>query len=204
MGKRQRKNSFIYRTSLVILFLISFKSYSQNIYQSIYLQNAFYQEFSLEDEERSVIISEVTVENCDSLTGVIKPYFLEEIKKDTTQKKWKISSIFRFDYQEGEYAFIKIYKMKDSINLGTSLFGFFKNEKCWQKREVKELENIKIAIEYLKSDSFWAFYNSGRSGMKEIDKIKSNYKTANGILNIDKLGAYLQTKPKELAKYCDY
>ena len=43
-----------------------------------------------------------------------------------------------------------------------------------------------------------------KSEIKEIDAIKDQFKDSEGILDIDKLGAYLKTKPPALAKYCDY
>jgi hypothetical protein len=59
-------------------------------------------------------------------------------------------------------------------------------------------------VQFLKSDSFWAFYKRDESEIPEIDIIKAQFKDSEGILDIDKLGAYLKTKPKELAKYCDF
>jgi len=66
-----------------------------------------------------------------------------------------------------------------------------------------DFDSIITAIQILKPDSFWAFYSQDTSDIPAIDKIKTQFKDAEGILDIDKLGAYLKTKPKELAKYCD-
>jgi len=59
-------------------------------------------------------------------------------------------------------------------------------------------------FQIINPQTFWAFYNSESSTIKEIDKIKAQFKNAEGILDIDKLGTYLKTKPKALEKYCDY
>lgn len=67
-----------------------------------------------------------------------------------------------------------------------------------------ELSNIQTAIQTLNPDAFWAFYNSEPSEIPEIDAVKSDFKTSEGILDIAKLGAYLKSKPKELEKYCDF
>jgi hypothetical protein len=69
---------------------------------------------------------------------------------------------------------------------------------------ISELQNLQYAIQCLRPKSFWSFYSSDDSGISEIDKIKSQFKTPEGILDIDKLGAYLKTKPIEFEKYCDY
>jgi hypothetical protein len=204
MGKRQRKNRLIYRACLVIFLIKSSSIYSQKGTCVINLQNAFYQEFSLFDKEKQLTIHPARVSFCDSLAGVLKPIFLETNKQDTSQNIWQVRSIFSFDYEDGVYAFVNVEKMKDTFVLSKETFSFFKNENCWMKKEIPELVNIKTVTQTLKPDSFWAFYNSEPSGIKEIDAIKANFKNTEGILDIDKLGAYLKTKPKALAKYCDY
>jgi hypothetical protein len=204
MGNRQTKNRFIYGASMVIFLFTGLKGFTQKTIQSIYLQNAFYQEYSLIDKEKSLIISNESVEKCDTLVGVIRPFFIEETKLDATQNSWLISSILSCDYEDGVTALVKVYKMKDTTSIRAEVFVFYKKDKCWSLRQIPELSNIQTAIQALKPDSFWAFYNSEPSGIKEIDAIKAKFKDADGILDIDKLGAYLATKPKELAKYCDY
>lgn len=204
MGKQQTKNRFIYGACLVIIFTTGFQAYSQKTYQSIYLQNAFYQQFSLFDEDKRLAINNQSTQNCDTIVGVIKPLFLKEIKEDTSQKIWLIASIFRFDFEGGEFAFVKTYQMKDTTIIGVFTFEFFKKGKCWEVRKIPLLSNTQIVIHYLKPDSFWAFYNHDKSQFPEIDAIKSQFKDSEGILDIDKLGAYLKTKPKALEKYCDW
>ena len=205
MGNRQRKNRLFYRACMVITFWVSFSTLlAQKVHQTIYLQNAFYQEYSIFDKEKQLSIHPASVSSCDSLAGVLKPIFLETNKQDTSQNIWQVRSIFSFDYEDGVYAFVNVEKMKDTFVLSKETFSFFKNENCWMKKEIPELVNIKTVTQTLKTDSFWAFYSTEPSGIKEIDKIKARFKDSEGILDIDKLGAYLATKPKELEKYCDY
>jgi hypothetical protein len=111
-----------------------------------------------------------------------------------------------FNYDSKKVEIIKFAISIDSVfsSIQTLIFLQEYNSFIWQEKEISELINIQTAIQYLKPDSFWAFYNSEPSGIKEIDAIKTQFKDSEGILDIDKLGAYLATKPKTLAKYCDY
>jgi hypothetical protein len=57
----------------------------------------------------------------------------------------------------------------------------------------------------LKGPILMEFYKSvNNPKYPDINKIKSQFKDSEGILDIDKLGAYLKTKPAALAKYCDF
>jgi hypothetical protein len=186
------------------LILLNNLAFAQKAKLSIYIQNGFYYEMPKLDEEKQRSIDANSISACDSLVGALKSEFLKESQTDTTTENWKLNSYFSFDYEDGIYSFAKIQKMKDTLVLGFKTFGVFKNQKCWILKQIPELSNIQTAIQTLKPDSFWAFYNSEPSGIKEIDAIKAKFKDTEGILDIDKLGAYLATKPKELEKYCDY
>jgi hypothetical protein len=111
-----------------------------------------------------------------------------------------------FDYDAQKTVIVKFSVVMDSVYSAEQTLLFQSNIKnsIWEEKLIPELSNIQTAIQTLKPDSFWAFYNSEPSGIKEIDKIKTQFKDSEGILDIDKLGAYLATKPKELEKYCDY
>ena len=108
-----------------------------------------------------------------------------------------------FNYGKNWISILKYKVMKDSI-LSNSKVLLFEKELKWTLKSIPELSNIQTAIEYLKPDSFWAFYNQDKSSIPAIDAIKAQFKDAEGILDIDKLGSYLKTKPKELEKYCDF
>jgi hypothetical protein len=151
-----------------------------------------------------LIIDANSISDCDSLLGALKPQFLKELKIDTTTKKWKLNAFLSFDFEDGVYCIVKIQKNRDTLSLGYKTFSFFKKDKCWNMRELPELSNIQTTIQYLKSDTFWAFYNNDKKDIPEINAIKAQFKDNEGILDIDRLGAYLKTKPKSLEKYCDY
>jgi hypothetical protein len=57
----------------------------------------------------------------------------------------------------------------------------------------------------LKGPILMEFYKSvNNPKYPDINKIKSQFKNSEGLLDIDKLGAYLKTRPAALAKYCDF
>jgi hypothetical protein len=119
---------------------------------------------------------------------------IETIRPDSVLKY--IHS-FSFFWEENEIMFVKAI-----LNTRIQLF-IFENQKLIL--DIPErFQPIRNIFQTLKPDSFWAFYSTEPSGIKEIDKIKARFKDSEGILDIDKLGTYLATKPKDLEKYCDY
>ena len=206
MGKRQNKNTILFRTYGLVVFMILINSqcFSQKAKISMNLQNGFFYEMPSFEEQKQILIEEKSYSECDSLIGILKPFFIKQTRIDTTIKYWKLNTFLSFDYEDGVYSIVKVQKNRGSLVIGYNSFGFFKKEKCWEQRDVKELSNIQTAIQYLKPSTFWAFYNQDKSNIPEIDQIKAQFKDSEGILDIDKLGAYLKTKPKALAKYCDF
>jgi hypothetical protein len=207
MGNRQKTKRILFRTNWLVIILLSIScySFSQNAKVPIYLQNGYYNEMPKWEEEKHAVIDDNSTFSCDSLSGALKQHYIIEAKTDTIMKKWKIYAFLSFDYEDGVYSIVKVQKNRDTLILGYITLGFFKKDNCWKSSKIiPELLNIQAAIQYLKSNAFWAFYNKLPSGYKEIDAIKSQFKDSEGILDIDKLGAYLKTKPAALAKYCDF
>lgn len=197
MGNRQRTKSIFFRANWLVVLLVSVSnlSFSQSAKLSMFLQNGFYYETPKWEEEKQIIIEANSKSDCDSLVGALKTEYLRVTKTDTITQKWKLYSYLSFDYEDGSYSITKVQKMKDTLILGYQVFSFFKKDKCWIHEENQYLANIQFAIQALKPDAFWVFYNSEPSEIPEIDAIKAKYKTPEGILDIDKLGAYLKTKP---------
>jgi hypothetical protein len=206
MGNRQKTKRILFRTNWLVIILLSIScySFSQNAKVSMYLQNGFYYEMPKWEEEKHAVIDANSTFSCDSLSGALKQHYIIESKTDTIMKKWKIYAFLSFDYEDGVYSIVKVQKNRDTLILGYITLGFFKKDNCWKSSKIPELSNVQAAIQFLKSDTFWAFNNLDQSGNKEIDAIKSQFKDSEGILDIDKLGAYLKTKPAALAKYCDF
>ncbi len=205
MGERQNKGRLFFRAYwLVGIWLCGFLSFGQKMTKSVHLQNTFYTEISSLEETQQIVINSNTQAKCDTLTGVLQPLYLTTVSNETTSVFWSVKAYLNFDYEDGTLCIAKIAKMQDTLVLGNEVFTFFKTDGCWQERKLDNLANIRYAIQVLKPDSFWAFYNQDKSDFSEIDAIKTRFKDAEGILDIDKLGAYLQAKPAVLSKYCDF
>lgn len=206
MGKRQNKNGTFFRAiQLVILLLpITLKATAQDykVQTSVFLQNAFLYEST---EESKILIDFKTKVNCDTIVGVLSTFFTKDNLSKKEKNIWRLDRILFFDYENGKVAIVKITMKKDSNILGTKSFLFkVENNKCWQNFINPQLNNILFSVQYIKPGLFWTFYNQNNSNIEAIDKIKSQFKDSEGILDIDKLGAYLRTKPKEMEKYCDF
>ena len=107
---------------------------------------------------------------------------------------------FSFENAFDKYVILKYVLKKGNVKNFKNLILKNLNELSIEP----SLTNIYSAFQILKPSTFWAFYNQDKSNIPEIDQIKAQFKDSEGILDIDKLGAYLKTKPKELAKYCDF
>lgn len=204
MGKRQSKKRIFLRTCwLVAAILTTDVAFSQKIDQPVYLQNAFYYEIDDSEDEETIIISENTIEACDSLTSALRPYFLKE-NGNLSTILWKLTSYLSFDYEDGVFCIVKVKEMQDSLVKGVKSYTLFKRNNCWESREVKDFDNIRYAIQVLKTGTLHAFYTKENSPNESIDKIKNDFKDVKGILDINKLGLYLKKRPLELKEFCDY
>ena len=93
-------------------------------------------------------------------------------------------------------------KKEDLLKTISKVFQI--NNETFKEVAAEVVGQMYEAISILKTESFRAFLNPESTKYQEIDQIKAQFKDSEGILDIDKLGAYLKTKPKALAKYCDF
>ena len=125
-------------------------------------------------------------------------------KSDTSSKP-----IFRFEWINGSslYSVLKYSIQSDLKNIiKVKLFKFESNN--WVEVQSSPNPNVNVIFDFFKTISA-EFYNQisikeNNPNFPEIDNIKAQFKDSEGTLDIDKLGAYLKTKPKALAKYCDF
>ena len=103
-----------------------------------------------------------------------------------------------------DFIIVKYREIKDTISLKTISKVFQINNGTFKEAAAEAVGQMYEAISILKTESFRAFLNPESTKYPEIDQIKAQFKDSEGILDIDKLGAYLKTKPKALAKYCDF
>jgi hypothetical protein len=143
-----------------------------------------------------------TLKNHHNLEALILNSERQNFARDTAKVFIKFVNKLSFNFQGKEIKIIKyVCETNKTFQVKSKVFQRNQN---WQEIQIQDLLNIRLVIQSLKSDMFWAFYNKSPSGYKEIDSIKSQFKNSEGILDIDKLGAYLKTKPAALAKYCDF
>lgn len=169
---------------------VSFKAILKNVSYSYPLRNLEYCEYFEDDSN---------IKNDTTEFGKI--ILSKEKIKDRTDSSLIYVHKIKFDYGFSSLVLVK-YKIREHN-------GNFKTKIIWikAKREIesiKNLENIENTFKYLKPKIFWAFYNSDKTKYPEVDNIKAQFKDSEGILDVDKLGAYLKTKPAALAKYCDF
>ena len=139
--------------------------------------------------------------------GKSEDQFLNSLLNLVNKSENYILPIHKFfmEYEGKKTVIIKYFSFENSfLSNAHSIVLQLNNNNNNLEKSIPELSNIQTAIEYLKPDSFWAFYNQDKSNIPAIDAIKAQFKDAEGILDIDKLGSYLKTKPKELEKYCDF
>ena len=103
-----------------------------------------------------------------------------------------------------DFIVIKYREIKDTVALKTISKVFKINKETFVEIPNDAVGQMYEAISILKTESFRAFLNPESTKIPEIDNIKAQFKDSEGILDIDKLGAYLKTKPAALAKYCDF
>ena len=164
----------------------------------------YYQDYIQSDGEPLIMsIQPDTSKVTESVETAILNIEKSKYINDVTLRHIKFIRKLIFSYQGKETCIVKFEIRKDTIFENTQIKVFQKTA-IWQETEIKEIENVRFAIQFLKSDSFWAFYKKDESEIPEIDSIKAQFKDSEGILDIDKLGAYLKTKPAALAKYCDF
>lgn len=210
MDKSKMKIKLLY----VVLIILPYVTYCQDyrkfignkvqVTHSTRLNTPFYYDNILSNgEPLKVSINADTLKKENSIYNLIISEEKNPFTGDTTSRHIEFSNELKFIFNLKEIIIVKyIVKQKDLVLKVSS--KVFQKDIVWQEKQILELSNIQTTIQTLKPDSFWAFYNSDPSGIKEIDAIKAQFKDSEGILDIDKLGAYLKTKPPALAKYCDY
>jgi uncharacterized protein (UPF0333 family) len=168
------------------------------------LNAPYFQDYIQSDGESLIVsIQPDTSKDAGNVETTVLNNEKSKYRNDVSLRHIKFIRKLIFSYQGKETCIVKFEIRKDTI-LDNTQIKVFQKTAAWQETELKEIENIRLTMQFLKSDSFWAFYKKDESEIPEIDKVKAQFKDSEGILDIDKLGAYLKTKPKELAKYCDF
>lgn len=123
-------------------------------------------------------------------------------EKLTKRTKSSLTYIHKLDF-DYKFQSIEILKYKVKTREGfISKLVWLENGK--EIKPISELKNLQPVVQYLQPKSFWAFQGYEKSGISEIDVIKSKFKPSIFDLDLYKLGLYLITKPQELSKYCDF
>ena len=135
--------------------------------------------------------------------SVFEEVILKFSRKDSTFKP-----IYRFEWiNENLLYTVFKYIIKSDTTEQSKTALLYQSKKGWV--EVKSVPNSNIAVFFdffrvINLDFYDKIGSQDKSDIPAIDQIKAQFKDSEGILDIDKLGAYLKTKPKELAKYCDF
>jgi hypothetical protein len=188
----------------ILMLFVASSSFAQNsrAFFSMPIEQTFYRRYShpLED---SLVISSVMKDDRISNDDKFELFLASKYPKETATHIQLIHKLTSVNLGE-EFITVKYREFKDTLSLAY-ICKVFKN----QATGFTEVPNDAVgymfeAIKILKTETFRAFLNSDPTKLKEIDAIKTRFKDSEGILDIDKLGAFLATKPKELEKYCDY
>ena len=153
--------------------------------------------------EDSLVISSTIKDERITTNDKLELFIASKYPNETATHIWLFHKLTVSNLGE-DYTIIKYQVLKDSISIEFKTVIFRNEENQFKEANPNLFENIYNSIKYCKTETFRAFLNSEKTKLLAIDAIKAQFKDAEGILDIDKLGSYLKTKPKELEKYCDF
>lgn len=183
-----------------ILILISSQLKAQNYnfvsFEVIPIKAKFDMKISDQKLHRYTEDSDSRAENDEGFSEILR----EIIASDTSNKP-----LFRFEWQSGDFKYSILKYQKKDLSKQLKLYTLQDN---WNEIVNPSKDNEKLFYNVFKVMTLELYdlltSNSELSANEEIENIKAKYSSPEGILDIDKLGAYLATKPKELEKYCDF
>lgn len=102
-----------------------------------------------------------------------------------------------FYYNGKEIAILKFNEVKDSVIGKPQSAVFLRINENWRLFSSADIGYIERVIGYMKTSSFWEFYNKSNGNTDFINKMKKSLKTEEGILNLSLLSSYLDRLKKE-------
>jgi hypothetical protein len=120
----------------------------------------------------------------------------KNVQSDTSRNFLLFEHKLTFTHQGKETVIVKFTEFKDSLRLPSSSVLLYKEGKQWVMFEDIALSEIVFAIQHLKSDMFWEFYNRSPSQNKYAELGRKKVKDDEGVLNINLLGEYLRDLQK--------
>jgi hypothetical protein len=190
---------------LGFLLLLSSNLFAQNnakAFFSMPMEQTFFRRYANPIEDSLVVSSTIT----DDRISADDKFELFLASKYPNEKATQIQLVHKLSSSNlGEdFITVKYLEIKDTLALGLFTKVFQVENEAFKEVPNNKVGQLYEAIKFLKTEAFRSFLNPEPTDIPEIDKIKAQFKDAEGILDIDKLGAYLKTKPASLAKYCDY
>lgn len=112
-----------------------------------------------------------------------------------------------FYYNGKEIAILKFNEVKDSVIGKPQSASFIRINENWKLFTSADIGYTERVIGYMKTSSFWEFYNKSNGSTDFINRVKKSLKTEDGILNISLLSAYLdrlkKENPQQYFQICD-
>lgn len=169
-----------------------------------FMQDRFVVEFTL----YKIYTEGVSGNQLESLNAIPVVKLTQVSAVDTSQKNYvRLIHKLTFGYKQNLVSIIKYQEVVNGESRQPTSSMFIQSSSGWKLFNSSDIGYIERVIGYMKTSSFWEFYNKSNGNTDFINQMKKSLKTEDGILNISLLSSYLdrlkKENPQQYLQICD-
>lgn len=150
----------------------------------------------------------VSGNHLESLNAIPEVKLTQVSAGDTSQKNYvRLIHKLTFGYKQNLVSIIKYQEVVNGESRQPTSNTFIQSSNGWKLFTSADIGYIERVVGYMKTSSFWEFYNKSNGNTDFINRVKKSLKTEDGILNISLLSAYLdrlkKENPQQYFQICD-